>query len=209
MKLFLDSGNIREIQEVVELLNIDGITTNPKLSTTENAIRIATTVKLITSIQIEYRNHEEAVREAKRVQTPWSIIKIPVSDLKLGKRLINTGFKVNFTLCFDLHQLICASNLGADYVSVFVGRLLDNGVDVNDFLKRSVEYLERSRSRTKLIAASIRTSEHLEMVASLGCHIATIPPRLILDYKNSMTEAGLKDFEENKVIFDPMRDNNR
>ena len=199
MKLFLDSGNIDQIQSVMKILDIKGITTNPKLSTTQDALQLAYTFKIPTSIQIDYLDKQSAITEAKKVETPWSIIKIPISDLEIGKKLIESGMKVNFTLCFDLYQVICASNLGAEYVSIFVGRLIDAEKDARGLLIESVKYLANTNSKTKIIAASIRSIRQLEMIASTGCHIATVPTSLLLGYKNPFTEAGLEDFEKNKI----------
>ena len=199
MKLFLDSGNIDQIKSVMTILDIKGITTNPKLSTTPDAVQLAYTFKIPTSIQIDYSDKQSAITEAKKVETPWSIIKISISDLEIGKKLVEIGMKVNFTLCFDLYQVICASNLGAEYASIFVGRLIDAEKDARSLLIESVKYLANTNSKTKIIAASIRSIKQLEMVASTGCHIATVPTNLLLGYTNPFTEAGLADFEKNKV----------
>lgn len=200
MKIFLDSADPIEIEMVMKKLNITGITTNPKLSTTENAFKIAKRFQIPTSIQIEYSSVSDAINKAKLVNSRWSVIKLAVSDLEIARDLIQIGFKVNLTLCFSLYQVICAANLRADYVSIFVGRLEDQGINAGELIKKSAEYISKTNSRTKIIAASIRNIEQFEVSASMGANIATVSPKLLLEYRNKATEKGIIDFFENKII---------
>jgi transaldolase len=87
MEIFLDSGNIEQIKMTLEYINISGITTNPKLSTVENALKIANLFQIPTNIQIEYADEIDAISNAQKVSTKWSIVKLPISDLKIGKKL--------------------------------------------------------------------------------------------------------------------------
>ena len=91
MEIFLDSGSIAEIEMTMNWLNISGITTNPKISTPENALQIAKKFKLPTSIQIDCTDSEQAIKMAEELDSEWSIIKVPVSSLEVGKKIINKG----------------------------------------------------------------------------------------------------------------------
>ena len=193
MLIYIDSGNPSEIREAMKLVKISGITTNPKISSISNAITLLNEFNLPTSIQIHtYDCLRLLPYDNKSLQ-----IKVPITDLALGKRLIDEGFQVNFTLCMSLAHVIAASNVGAALVSFFIGRLAEKRYNVKEILDSAKEYLDNTSSKTQLLAASIRDRSHFELAAASKVDCVTIPPaRLIevLDLENPMSKSGLAEF---------------
>lgn len=199
MLVFLDSGSLESAKLAATEFRISGITTNPKLAKQDDALQIATETQLPTSIQIDTSDHAASLllaRELRR-KCPTVVIKVPISHLGLGKQLIDQAIPVNFTLCFSFAQLVIAESVMADYVSIFVGRMIDNGIDAGSVIAKSREYLDRAGSKTKIIAASIRNSDQFELAASSGAHISTVPYHVLRTLpSHHMTDAGLSDFAQ-------------
>jgi len=201
MLIYLDTGNLDEITSIMPMLNISGITTNPKLADNELANKISSQFKLPTSIQVDISNYSNAIVLAKQLHAAnkLNVIKVPITNPDLGKAIIDLGIPVNFTLCFSFAQVVLASNLGATMASVFVGRALSHNItNIGEVLRSSAKYLETSGSKTKLLAASIRNQAQFELAASSGAHIATLPPKLIreiFDLDNQLSRAGLEQFQ--------------
>lgn len=196
MKFFLDSGKIDEIQLAVDLFNIEGITTNPKLTSVEGARQIMKRFRLPTSIQPDTSNVVEFFKHVKELEEDdMSIIKVPITYPDIIKKLVGMNVKVNCTLCFTLAQVITAVNLRANYISIFLGRMIEQGMEGGKLIRDSMQYIKNCESRSKIISASIRSINHLEISALNDADIVTISPKLLLDApKHAMTEAGERDF---------------
>lgn len=196
MRCFLDSGNIDEIQSTMNSFNIEGITTNPKLSTISNAKQILKKFRLPTSIQPDPRNLNRFMDEVSElIEDNMTIIKVPINYPSIIKKLVDMSIPVNCTLCFTLSQIINAANLRADYVSIFVGRMIEQGMDAAKLIKDATTYLKSSDQQTKIIAASIRSLGQMELAAISGAHIITVAPKLLLSAStHPMTEAGNIEF---------------
>lgn len=208
MKIFLDSTNIEEIREINKLGIIDGITTNPSLIAKSgkgfNQIleSICKEVKGPVSAEVTAENFDNMLSEAKILSkiSKNIVIKLPLTfnGLKACKHLTKKNYKTNVTLCFTVPQAILAAKAGATYISPFIGRLDDigqNGVNlIRDIKKVFSNY---TNFKTKILAASIRSIEHVTEVAKAGADISTIPPKIFHQlYKHELTDKGLKIFLE-------------
>ena len=198
MRLFIDSGNLDEIQDARKYFNIEGVTTNPKLASPEDVLEILEEFQLPTSLQIDTRDRN-AVKFAiqKHMENPLYNIKIPVTSPDIAKQLIAADVKVNLTLCCRLTHVIAAVNLGARYVSIFVGRMLDNFLDAHDLIRISRKYIDSMGSSVEIIAASIRNADHIELACEAGAHIVTIPHKVLVScLDHNLTYAGLSDMNQ-------------
>lgn len=198
MLLFADCGRLEPIRNLMKYYQISGITTNPKIVSNE-LDQILEEFKLPTSIQVNVLDPEDAVYVAtkKHLFNPLYNIKIPISHLHVGKLLIERKIPVNFTLCFNLAQVISAVNVDASYISIFVARLLDNFQDPYEIIRASRRYIDSCGSNAKIIAASIRNIEHLEIAARAGAHITTASPEVWLSaMEHEQTTSGLKEFTQ-------------
>ncbi len=214
MKLFIDTANIEEIKKAYELGVICGVTTNPSLMAKEN-MDTSTVIRSILDILIgkpisvevnsltENEMYEEALSLAEI--NPNVVIKIPISidGLKVVKRLSKKDIRTNVTLIFNANQALLAARAGASYVSPFVGRLDDinaNGIDVVASIR---EIFDIHNIACEIIAASIRSSEHVTSAALAGSDIATVPYKVIEQMVNHpLTKLGIdafvKDYENSK-----------
>lgn len=211
MKLFIDTANVEEIRKANELGVICGVTTNPTLIAKEkrNFSEVITEITTIVDgpISAEVTTMEantmveEAIELAKINKN--IIIKIPMcaEGLKAVKILTARGIRTNVTLIFSAAQALLAAKAGATYVSPFVGRLDDINSDGILLIKDIVDIFKLYDIKTEIIAASIRSVMHLTNAAKTGCHIATVPYKVLVDgIKHPLTDAGiekfLKDWEE-------------
>ncbi len=210
MKLFLDTANVNEIKEVNDLGIICGVTTNPSLIAKEGKDFVEV-VKEITDIvdgpisaEVISLEHSKMIEEAKELSKIHKniVIKIPMTQegLKAVKCLSQLGIKTNVTLVFSAAQALLAARAGANYVSPFIGRLDDIGLDGVSVVKDIVQIFNVHNIKTEIIAASIRNPIHVIQAAKVGCHIATIPYKIIVQMiKHPLTDIGidrfLKDWE--------------
>jgi len=198
MLLFADCGRLEPIRNLMRYYIISGVTTNPKIASDE-IDQIVEEFKLPTSIQVDVTDQEEAVHSATKryLSNELYNIKVPISHLRIGKLLIERKIPVNFTLCFNLAQVVAAVNVGARYISIFVGRLLDNFQDPYEIIRSSRKYIDSCSSTAQVIAASIRNIEHLEIAAKAGAHIVTASPEVLLSaMEHEQTASGLKEFSQ-------------
>jgi transaldolase len=199
MRLFVDSGSIEAIRKLMKYYNISGVTTNPKIATQVEIENIVEEFQLPTSLQIDVRNSEAAIHLAtkKYLENALYNIKVPISHPNIGKVLIERGIQVNFTLCFRLAHVITAVNLSARYVSIFIGRMLDNFEDAYELVRASRKYIDSIQSKTEIIAASIRNADHIELACKAGAHIVTASPDTFISaLEHDLTNSGLRDFEQ-------------
>ena len=205
MKLFIDTANVEEIRAANELGVICGVTTNPSLIAKEgrNFEEVVTEITEIVDgpISAEVISSECAgmVEEAKRLTKIHKniVIKIPmtVEGLKAVNILSKIGIKTNVTLIFSSTQALLAARAGATYVSPFLGRLDDIGVDGMKLIEEIVSIFTLHNITTEIIAASIRNSIHVVNAAKIGAHIATVPYNVIIQMtKHPLTDAGIEKF---------------
>ncbi|MDI6870091.1 MAG: fructose-6-phosphate aldolase [Bacillota bacterium] len=205
MKLFLDTANVNEIREALELGVIDGVTTNPTLIAREGRdfkqtiLEICSIVAGPVSAEVIGLTAEEMVREA-RVISSWApnvVVKIPLTPegLKATKVLSAEGIKTNVTLCFSAAQALLAAKGGATYVSPFVGRIDDSGHDGLELIRDIVTIFRNYDLRTEIITASIRQPLTVIGAAKAGAHIATVPMAVVQQmFKHPLTDLGIQRF---------------
>ena len=185
MKIFIDTANIEKIKEINDWGILDGVTTKPSLIAKEgkDLKTIVTEISKIVdgpiSAEVMSMDAEGMVREGRELAKihPNINIKLPmcVETLKATKILSSEGIKVNVTLIFSSQQALLAAKAGAAFVSPFVGRLDDIGVDGTQLLAEILTIFNNYGFQTEVIAASIRGPMHVSAAAQIGCDIATIP----------------------------------
>ena len=205
MKLFIDTANVAHIREANDLGVICGVTTNPSLIAKEGRDFIEV-VKEITAIvngpisaEVISLDHQGMVNEARPLASihPNIVIKIPMTleGLKAVKILSSEGIKTNVTLIFSSTQALLAARAGATYVSPFLGRLDDVGMDGMNLIEEIVDIFNTHDISTEIIAASIRHPIHVIQAARLGAHIATVPYNVIVQMsKHPLTDSGIERF---------------
>lgn len=203
MKLFLDSANIDEIKQVRFL--IDGVTTNPTLMTKEGkepTQHLKNIIEQTSGIEVHVEPVSDVYTEVKFLYglSPHIVAKIPITPHGIGQ--INTLhnhnlIRTNATLCFSPAQAILAAKSGADYVSIFVGRLDDakeNGIQV---IRDTKQIFKNYGFKTQIIAASIRNQRHVIESAMAGADVITVPYKVMMKmFEHPLTFAGIKQFDE-------------
>ena len=205
MKLFIDTANVAHIREANDWGVICGVTTNPSLIAKEGRDFIEV-VKEITSIvngpisaEVVSEDAAGMVEEAKPLAAIHRniVIKIPMTleGLKATKILTSLGIKTNVTLIFSSAQALLAARAGATYVSPFLGRLDDIGMDGMNLISEIVTIFTRHSIPTEIIAASIRHPIHAIHAAQLGAHISTVPYNVLEQMsKHPLTDSGIEKF---------------
>ncbi len=205
MKLFIDTANVDDIREANDLGVICGVTTNPSLIAKEGRV-FQDVVKEITEIvdgpisaEVISLEADKMVEEAKPLAAMHKniVIKIPMcaEGLKATKQLTALGIKTNVTLIFSAAQALLAAKAGATYVSPFLGRLDDIGMEGMNLIEEIVDIFDAQAIETEIIAASIRNPIHVTAAARLGCDIATIPMSVIKQMiHHPLTDIGIERF---------------
>jgi transaldolase len=205
MKLFIDSGNLKEIESLVPLGIIDGITTNPSPLAKEGgdykAIlkKICELVKGPTSAEVVATDYEGMVREGRDLASIDEHIVVKVPFTKAGVRACKTlsseGMRVNVTLVFSPTQALIAAKVGATYVSPFVGRLDDIATSGMSLIQEIVEIFENYDFTTEILVASVRHNMHIVEAARMGADICTCPAAVIEGmFRHPLTDIGLEKF---------------
>lgn len=213
MKIFIDTANVKEIKEANDMGVICGVTTNPSLIAREGR-DFKEVIKEITEIvdgpisaEVISLEADKMVEEALPLAKIHDniVIKLPmtIEGLKACKVLTSKGIKTNVTLVFTPSQALLAARAGATFVSPFLGRLDDIGVDSTNLIKEIAEIFEKHNIKSEIIAASIRNPWHAKEAALAGAHIGTIPYSTIVSMtKHELTDKGierfLKDWENAK-----------
>ena len=216
MKIFLDTANIDEIRETVSLGVIDGVTTNPSLISKENRGDYKDVMKEICDIvqgpvsaEVVSDDCDEMIRQAHDLVkiSDHIVIKIPLiaEGIKAVKQLSADNINTNVTLCFSANQAILAAKAGATYISPFVGRLDDVGIDGMGLIADIVEIYENYAFSTQVLVASIRHTQHVLDSATLGADVATIPTKVLMQMlKHPLTDTGIaafnRDWEKVKAL---------
>lgn len=213
MKYFIDTANVEEIRKAAELGIIDGVTTNPSLIAKEGRV-FEEVIKEITDIvdgpisaEVISLDAQGMVKEADELVKIHEniVIKVPMTaeGLKATSMLSKKGVKVNVTLIFSATQALAAAKAGAAFVSPFVGRLDDIGLDGMELVEEIMYIFKTYGVHTEVIVASIRNRNHLTQAAMAGADIATIPYKVLMDsLVHPLTDQGiekfLKDWESTK-----------
>lgn len=205
MKLFIDTANVDDIRRANDMGIICGVTTNPSLIAKEGrdfkevVTEIASIVDGPISAEVISLEADKMVEEAKPLAAIHKniIIKLPMCEegLKACKQLTAMGIKTNVTLVFSAAQALLAARAGATYVSPFLGRLDDIGMEGMNLIGEIVEMFDASNIQTEIIAASIRNPIHVTAAARMGCDIATVPMNVLLAMlKHPLTANGIERF---------------
>jgi transaldolase len=215
MKIFIDSGNLKEIESLVPLGIIDGITTNPSLLAKEGGDyrallkRICQIVKGPTSAEVVATDVDGMLREGRELAKidEHIIVKVPFTraGVQACKTLASEGIRVNVTLIFTPAQALLAAKVGATYVSPFVGRLDDIATSGMNLIGELVEIFENYQFATEILVASTRGPMHIVEAARLGADICTCPAAVIEAlFKHPLTDIGLerflKDWEKAQTV---------
>ncbi len=206
MKLFIDTADIKEIEEAVDWGIISGATTNPTLVSVQGKVdfkshiqRICDLVQGPVSAEVISLDAENMLKEAREIATwsPHVVIKVPMTSegVKAAKVLSREGIKTNVTLVFSPNQAMLAALAGATYVSPFVGRLDDAGHDGMAVVAEIVQIYRQYGYKTQVLAASIRHPLHLVTAAKAGADVATVPYKVLKAmFKHPLTDAGIERF---------------
>jgi transaldolase len=205
MKLFIDSGNLKEIEALVPLGIIDGITTNPSLLAKEGgdykAIlkKICQIVKGPTSAEVVATDYEGMVREGRDLAgiDEHIVVKVPFTKdgVRACKTLSSEGLRVNVTLIFSPTQALIAAKVGATYCSPFVGRLDDIATSGMNLIQEIVDIYENYDFTTEILVASVRSNIHIVEAARMGADICTCPAAIIDGmFRHPLTDSGLEKF---------------
>jgi transaldolase len=215
MKFFIDSGNLKEIESLVPLGIIDGITTNPSLLAKEGGDyrallkRICRTVQGPTSAEVVATDVDGMLREGRELAAIDEHIVVKVPFTKAGvqacRALASEGIRVNVTLVFSPTQALIAAKVGATYVSPFVGRLDDIATSGMNLISEIVDIFGNYDFTTEVLVASTRNPLHIVEAARLGADICTCPAALIeAMFKHPLTDIGLerflKDWEKAQAV---------
>ena len=207
MKLFVDTADLNEIRQAVELGVISGVTTNPTLLAKQGAKDTETVIREIcdlvphgpVSMEVVGPTAQGMIEEGRRYAkwAPNVMIKVPFcpEGTQAVSVFAKEGIQTNVTLVFSANQAILAAAAGATVISSFVGRLDDIGHDGMQIIEEVVSIIENYQYPSQVLAASIRHPLHVTQAALAGAHIATIPYKIIqLMYAHPMTEKGIAAF---------------
>jgi transaldolase len=195
MEIFIDSANPDEIRRWLEYGVVDGVTTNPSIMLKDEGYDMEERAKEIAaliyprpvSVEVTTNHHEQMIDEAKGLAS-WAsniVVKIPVVNeygepcLGVVKCLEGEGIRVNMTACLSFGQVVLGAKAGATYISIFAGRVADEGHDAAKLIRESTEWLAGWEYHSKIIAGSIREAINIQDAALAGAHVLTVPPQFM------------------------------
>lgn len=207
MRLFIDTANLDEIKEAASWGVVSGVTTNPSLIAKEGRdlkeviTEITSLVDGPISAEVNEGKAEDMIAQALELAKIHKniVIKLPMTmeGIKACKALTDEGIKTNVTLIFSVHQALIACEAGATYISPFMGRMDDIGLDSTKLIEDISQLILNYCYDTQIIAASIRNVSHIETAALAGADIATIPFKVMAKMvEHPLTTAGLKIFAD-------------
>lgn len=195
MEIFIDSADTKEIERWVKMGVADGVTTNPSImfrdgvyNMEEGAREIAALIHpRSVSVEVTTNDLEEMVAQARKFASwaPNIAVKIPqitqdgTPCYGVIRELESEGIDVNATVALSLGQVILAAKAGATYISIFTGRVSDEGGNASEVIKNSADWLRRWEYKSRIIVGSIRSVGEILQAAIAGAHIITIPPQFI------------------------------
>lgn len=204
MKIFIDSANINEITKWMEMGIIDGVTTNPSIMLKDGIYDVDAGGKKIArlvnpmpvSLEVTTDDLDKILIQARKLAkiAPNVVVKIPqvtragIPCYGVIRQLEKEGIKVNATVALSFGQVMLAAKAGATYISIFAGRVGDEGGDAAELITNSVSWLERWGYTSEIIVGSIRCVADVWSAALAGAHILTVPPQflnLLADHKYS------------------------
>lgn len=205
MKFFVDTADVEEIKALVDTGLLDGVTTNPSLILKSGRDIIEVTKEICdmvdgpVSAEVTALNYdgmmEEAAVLAKIADNVCIKLPLTMDGLKACKALTSQGHKTNVTLCFSATQALMAAKAGATFISPFIGRLDDMGIDGMELIEDIRTIYDNYGFETEILAASIRTVNHVKDSALAGADVATIPPSTLKALvKHPLTDKGLDAF---------------
>ncbi|MTI00263.1 fructose-6-phosphate aldolase [Roseibium sp. RKSG952] len=205
MKFFVDTADTAEIQELEATGLLDGVTTNPSLIA-KSGRQFKDVIKEICGItkgdvsaEVAATDFETMIKEAHELRKIADnvVIKLPLTfdGLKACKQLSEEGTRTNVTLCFSANQALLAAKAGATYISPFIGRLDDIHFDGLELIREIRVVYDNYGFDTEILAASIRTPNHVKECAIIGADVATVPPATLKALvKHPLTDKGLDAF---------------
>lgn len=205
MKLYLDTANVKVIQEGAKLGLVDGVTTNPSLVAKEGRsfkdmlLEICKMVDGPISAEVVAIESEAMIKEGRDLAKVHKniVVKVPLipEGLRATKQLAAEGIRVNVTLCFSPTQALLAAKAGAWCVSPFIGRLDDVSSDGMALIRQIVTIYKNYDFKTQVLVASVRHPQHVVEAALAGGHICTMPYTVFQQLvKHPLTDLGLKKF---------------
>jgi transaldolase len=205
MKLFVDTGNLKEIEALNAIGILDGVTTNPSLLAKETGDyrqilkQICQAVQGPVSAEVVATDAAGMLREGRELAAidEHIVVKVPFTrdGVKACKTLAAEGTRVNVTLIFSATQAWLAAKVGASYVSPFVGRLDDIGTTGMNLIREIVDIFENYDFGTEVLVASVRNPIHVIEAARMGAHVVTVPAAVIDQcFKHPLTDIGLERF---------------
>jgi transaldolase len=205
MKIFIDTGNLKDIESLVPLGIIDGITTNPSLMAKEGGDprqitkQICRLVQGPVSAEVVSTAAADMITEGRDLAKidEHVVVKVPFTrdGVKACKTLSGEGIRINVTLIFSAAQALFAAKAGASYVSPFVGRLDDIASDGMGVVRQIREIFDHYGFKTEILVASVRHPMHIVEAARMGADICTCPAAVIeQSFKHPLTDIGLEKF---------------
>jgi transaldolase len=206
MKFFVDTADIKEIRALNDLGLVDGVTTNPSLilksggSIAEVTKEICDVVAGPVSAEVVATDYSEMMREAEFLSKIADNVCIKVPLTLEGLRACRTirtdlGRQVNVTLCFSANQALLAAKAGASFISPFIGRVDDIGLDGMELIEEIRQIYDNYDFPTEILAASVRTVNHVKQAALIGADVITAPPATLKALVNHpLTDKGLETF---------------
>ena len=207
MKFFVDTAEIDAIAELNELGIVDGVTTNPSLIAKSGRDILEVTKEICdlvdgpVSAEVVALTADEMIAEGRKLAKIADniAVKVPLTwdGLKACNVLTNEGNMVNVTLCFSANQALLAAKVGATFISPFIGRLDDLNIDGMELIADIREVYDNYGFDTQILAASIRSANHMSDCAKIGADVATAPPEVIKKMAGHvLTDKGLAAFME-------------
>jgi transaldolase len=206
MKFFLDTADIGEITEMLQTGMVDGVTTNPSLIAKTGA-KISDVIEKICGIvdgpvsaEVTATDFETMLKEGKYLADIAEnvVVKVPLTrdGLRTCRALNDQDIDVNVTLCFSAMQALLAAKAGAAFISPFMGRVDDMGHDGGRLIADICQiYTQYPDFFTQVLAASVRSTQHVFEAARNGADVVTLPSKVLLQlYQNPLTDAGLESF---------------
>ena len=205
MKFFVDTADVDDIKELNQLGIVDGVTTNPSLimksgrDILEVTKEICSIVSGPVSAEVVATKADDMIAEGRKLAKIADniAVKVPLTwdGLKACKTLTDEGNMVNVTLCFSANQALLAAKVGATFISPFIGRLDDLNLDGMELIADIRDIYDNFGFETQILAASIRSANHMSEAAKIGADVATAPPNVIKAMANHvLTDKGLDAF---------------
>jgi transaldolase len=205
MKFFVDTADVKDIKEIQQMGLCDGVTTNPSLIAKsgrdfkEVIAEICSFVEGPVSAEVAALDYDGMMREGNilRKIAKHVTIKVPmtVDGLRACKSFSSEGTMVNVTLCFSANQALLAAKAGATFISPFIGRLDDINLDGMELISEIRQIYDNYGFDTNILAASIRTANHIKEAALIGADYATAPPSVLKALvSHPLTDKGIASF---------------